>query len=286
MLTTVDRILVAVNDLDNAEHNYSNILGATRIEEYESEYLGAKIRRMTLGASEVELCCPTGAGLTQDRISERGEGLLCGGISTPNINELANHLDQQSIKYVRADDRLYPDANSMYGLPLVISNEPATPRLRGTGPVEFLYELTVVLKSPWKKVAQHYSDTLGINRENEVEITFARFGYEGTLMKFSHDRLDRIELSEAHDPAYPMGRYTAKHGDSLYMCYIQTDDLPSIIKKLEENNCKWTRRTETPIEQDGLWLHPSVTNGVLMGVSRTSLAWGWSGKPEWVKPAP
>ncbi|GAA5233576.1 VOC family protein [Verticiella sediminum] len=284
MFKNVDRILVAVQDLDQAEQNYRNILGATPIEDFESRYLNAKVRRIALGASEVELCQPLGPGPIATRLQEKGEGLVCGGVTTDDLTSFAKHLDERGVPYVAADDRIYPESTSLYGLPLAVSASPQPPRPRANGPVEYLYELTMVLKTSWGTVAQHYADAFGLDRENEVGIVFARFGYEGALLKFDADRLDRIELSEAHDTAYPMGRYTARHGDALYMCYVETDDLADIIARLDKHGCRWTRRTTTPVERDGLWIHPSALNGILLGVSRSSLAWGWSGKPEWVQP--
>lgn len=284
MFKNVDRILVAVRDLDEAETNYRNILGAIRIDDFESSYLNAGVRRMAIGVSEVELCCPHGPGPVARRLEHQGEGLVCGGVTTDNLEAFAEHLDENGIPFVKADNRLYPASDALYNLPLTVTASPEIPNARRGGPVEFLYELTMVLKTNWNDVAEHYANSLGLKRENEVGITFSRFGYDGTLMKFDPDRLDRIELSEAHDPAYPMGRFTAKHGDAFYMCYVQTDDLADIIERLTTHGCRWTRRTTTEVERDGLWIHPSAINGVLMGVSRTSLAWGWTGKPELVEP--
>lgn len=284
MFKNVDRILVAVHDLDEAENNYRNVLGASHIEDFESSYLNATVRRMAVGVSEVELCRPNGPGPVAQRIEKQGEGLVCGGVTTDDLSAFARRLDEKGIPYVNADNRIYPASEALYNLPLAVSASPSKPNVRNDGPVEFLYELTMVLKSKWDDVAAHYADVFGLKRENEVGITFSRFGYDGTLMKFDPDRLDRLELSEAHDSAYPMGRFTAKHGDAFYMCYIQTDDLADIIDRLTRHDCRWTRRTTTEVERDGLWIHPSAINGVLMGVSRTSLAWGWSGKPELVQP--
>lgn len=286
MLKKVDRILVAVRDLDDAEQNYRNILGAVPLEDFESQYLNAKVRRLAIGASQVELCLPLGPGPVAARLEAKGEGLVCGGVSTDDLDAFARHLDARSIPYVTADGRIYPDSTALYQLPLVVSPTSAGQHERTPGPVEFLYELTMVLKTDWNMVAQRYADSFGLERAHEVGITFSRFGYEGSLLKFDPDQLDRIELSEAHDTAYPMGRYTAKHGDALYMCYVQTDNLADIIARLEKHGCRYTRRTTTPVERDGLWTHPSALNGVLLGISRSTLAWGWSGKPECVESLP
>lgn len=283
MLHSVDRILVAVHSLDEAQQNYTNILAATVVEDFESPWLNARVRRMALGSTEVELCQPLGAGPVQHHLEQRGEGLLFGGVASPSLPALQERLNARGVRYAAADGRLYLEAGDLYGLPLAVSACPPAARQRGKGPVEFLYEITMVLRSPWQDVAEHYADRLGLVRERNVGITFERFGYEGTLMMFAPDRLDRIELSEAHDPAFPMGRFSAKRGDALYMCYVQTDDLADVIARLEKHGQRWTRRTQTPVERDGLWIHPGALNGVLMGVSRHSLAWQWSGRPDRVQ---
>lgn len=284
MFNKVDRILVAVHDLNAAEKNYRDVLGATLIEDFESEHLNANVRRMAIGISEVELCQPLGVGLVEAYLKGGREGLMCGGVTTADLDVFAEVLDEHHTSYTKADGRLYLEAGDLHGLPLVVSAAPKTPVKRGPGPVDYLYELTMVLSSRWQDVAATYAKRLAINPENMVGITFKRFGYEGTLMLFDPQGLDRIELSEAHDPEFPMGRFSAKNGDALYMCYIETDDLADVIERLEKNNHRYTRRTDTPVEQDGLWIHPSALNGVLMGVSRTSLAWHWSGRPDRVKP--
>ena len=39
----------------------------------------------------------------------------------------------------------------------------------------------------------------------------------------------------------------------------------------------------TPV--DNLFLHPGALHGVMLGISRSSFAWTWSGCPERVEPA-
>lgn len=281
MLDYVDRILVAVRSLNQAERNYTQLLAARKIEDFDSPWLNARVRRMALGSTQVELCEPLGAGTTQTHLEHWGEGMMFGGVSTADLEVFTAQLAISKVRFAKADGRLYLEPADLHGLPLVVSL--TQQQERGDGPIEFLYEHTMVLRSPWQTVAARYSDALGLLPERNVGIRFERFGYTGTLMMFDPDRLDRIELSEAHDPAFAMGRFSAKRGDALYMCYVQTDDLPEVIARLEAHGQRYTRRTQTPTERDGLWIHPSALNGVLMGVSRHSLAWQWSGRPERVQ---
>ena len=48
-----------------------------------------------------------------------------------------------------------------------------------------------------------------------------------------------------------------------------------------------TRRAEPDpaTDPDGGWVHPKELHGLLLGVSRTGLAWDWSGRKELVPPA-
>lgn len=286
MLKRVDRILVAVNDLDQAEKNYQEILGAARIKDFKSDYLNANIRLMALGSSEVELCASSGEGPVQDHLENFGEGLIRGGVTTDDLSVFRQYLKDHKVGCIEADGRLYPEASDLYSLPLVVSSEPSSPNERVPGPVDFLYELTLVLRSNWQDVASAYVDRLGVKREGMVAINNSRFGYVGSLMMFDsqHQRLDRIELSEAHDEAFPMGRFSRKRGDALYMCYVETDNIADIIQRLDSRKHPWISRSGTSQERDGLWIPPSVLNGLLLGVSRTSHAWIWSGHPEKVQP--
>lgn len=286
MLKRVDRILVAVNDLDKAEGNYQDILGATRIEDFRSDYLNANIRRLALGSSEVELCTPSGQGPVQTHLEQFGEGLIRGGVTTDDLTSFHQYLKDHKVGCIEADGRLYPEASDLYNLPLVVSSESTVPRQRVPGPIEFLYELTLVLRSDWRDVATAFVDRLGVKREEMVDMNNSRFGYVGALMMFEpqQQRLDRIELSEAHDEAFPMGRFSRKRGDALYMCYVETDDIADVIQRLDSRKHPWISRSGSSKERDGLWIPPNVLNGVLIGVSRTSHAWQWSGHPEWVQP--
>jgi hypothetical protein len=45
------------------------------------------------------------------------------------------------------------------------------------------------------------------------------------------------------------------------------------------------RGSDPATDPDGGWVHPGELHGVLLGVSRTGLAWDWSGRKELVPPA-
>jgi hypothetical protein len=153
-----------------------------------------------------------------------------------------------------------------------------------TGPVRHLYEVTNTIVSDWTAAAERYTRLFGLDPARFSPIHSDRFGYTGTLALFDPPaRLDRIEISQVTDPGSPMGRWAAKRGDSLYMCYAETDDVGAIVRRLGRHHARFTPRGGEPLdERDGLWIHPSALGGLLLGISRTTVAWEWSGRPELV----
>jgi hypothetical protein len=63
------------------------------------------------------------------------------------------------------------------------------------------------------------------------------------------------------------------------MGYVETDDVAAIQRRLEDQGARYTGRSDDP-NPEGLFIHPTAMHGMLMGVSRTNLAWSWSGRPE------
>ncbi|HLS79715.1 MAG TPA: hypothetical protein VK083_23270, partial [Nocardia sp.] len=87
------------------------------------------------------------------------------------------------------------------------------------------------------------------------------------------NRLDRIELSQVTDNVHAMGRFAHKHGDSLYMCYVEVHDWPNVRQRLLDADARYTPRGSDPVtDPDGGWIHPKELHGLLLGVSRTTLA--------------
>ena len=281
MLDRVDRVQVLVADRISAVENYQTILGAAVVDERPSRFLGANRTILALGESEVELCEPDGVGPAADLLARQGEGLLTAGVSTGVMAALRARLSALGAIDGEDEDQVYIAGDVGFGVPFVIS--PSRPRPR-VGPVSFLYEVTNTLTSDWRRAATFYAGLFGLDPSRFAPIGSRRFGYDGTLTLFNPpDRLDHIELSQVTNTDSAMGRWVGKRGDSLYMCYVETHDLDDIVGRLNAAGARWTPRgPDQASESDGLWVHPSALNGVLLGVSRTTLAWEWSGRRDLV----
>ena len=278
MLERVDRVQLVVKDRQAAARTFASVLGARVVREAPSPYLGATRLVLAVGSSEVELCEPTGPGPAAEHLSAQGEGLMTAGFSTRDMAALQANLERHGCRFHLERDQVYLEPSETLGMRVVLSPDAARPR---AGLVSHLYEVTNTLVSDWRAAADRYTRIFGLDRSKFSSIKSDHFGYVGTLTLFNpSDRLDRIEISQVTDAKSAMGRWAAKRGDSLYMCYVEADDLRPIIERLTARGSRFTPRGSDPkAERDGLWVHPSALCGLLLGISRTTVGWEWSGQP-------
>lgn len=285
MLERVDRIQLAVRDRDAAARVFARVLEAVPVGETASAHLGARITVLAMGESEVELCAPTGAGRVADHLARQGEGLMAAGFATRDVGALGARLRGLGVAFAEDAGRIYLDPADTVGMPVVVSETRPRPRV---GLVRHLYEVTNTVVSDWRAAALRFTGLFGLDPARFAPIHSGEFGYAGTLTLFDPPgRLDRIEISQVIDGDSAMGRWTRRRGDSLYMCYVEVDEVRPLVERLDARGARWTPRgPDRTAEADGLWVHPSALCGLLLGVSRTTLAWEWSGRPSLVAPRP
>jgi len=278
MLERVDRVQLVVKDRQAAARILGEVLGAQLVREASSAYLGASRLVLALGSSEVELCEPSGPGPAAEHLSAQGEGLMAAGFSTRDMSALKANLERHGCRFVSEGAQVYLDPSETPGMRVVLTPDAARPPV---GLVSRLYEVTNTLISDWRAAADRYTRIFGLDSSRFSPIASERFGYVGTLAMFNpKDRLDRIEISQVTNSKSAMGRWAARRGDSLYMCYVEADDVRPIIERLAARGGRFTTRGADPAtEHDGLWVHPSALCGLLLGISRTTAGWEWSGQP-------
>lgn len=284
MIERIDRLQIVVTDRRAAAQTYHRLLGAEVEREDHSSYLAARRTVMALGESAIELCEPDGTGRAATALAERGEGLLSAGVAARDPKAVLAGLEGLGLAPTIEDGQIYLEGSPGFGARFVIS--PLADRSRASAcPISFLYEVTITLIGDWRAAAAWYTAIFGLDPRRFSAIESGRFGYRGTLTLFDPPaRLDRVELSQVVDSKSAMGRWVVRRGDSLYMAYVETHDLAGLIERLDGAGARWTPRGPSrESERDGLWVHPSALHGLLLGVSRTTLAWEWSGRPALVR---
>ena len=227
MLERVDRVQLVVKDRQAAARTFGEVLGAQPAREVPSAYLGATRLILAVGSSEVELCEPSGPGPAADHLRSQGEGLMTAGFSTRDMAALRANLERHGCRFAAEGTQVYLEPSETLGMRVVVTPDAARPAV---GHVRHLYEVTNTLISDWRAAADRYTRIFGLDPSRFSPIASERFGYVGTLAMFNpQDRLDRIEISQVTNSKSAMGRWVARRGDSLYMCYVEADDVRPII---------------------------------------------------------
>jgi hypothetical protein len=188
-------------------------------------------------------------------------------------------MSAAGVAYREEGGQLFVEADQTRGMRMLISEHREKPK---TGLISYVYEATNVV-SDWEEAAAFYATAFGLDQSRFSPITSEQYGYTGTLTLFDPPaKLDRIELTQITHPSGAMGRFYERRGPSIYMCYVETDNVRAIQDRLEAREARYSGRTEDP-NPEGIFIHPTSLHGMLMGVSRTNLAWRWSGRPELAK---
>jgi catechol 2,3-dioxygenase-like lactoylglutathione lyase family enzyme len=280
MLTRVDRMLLAVRDREAAADTFRSILGAERVREDTSRLLGARRTVVQAGISEFELLEPAGEGAVLAHLERWDEGILAVGFSAADLSALGSRLSHRGVSYSEEDVGLWIASDQTLGMNIVLSpNEERS----SVGLIKWLYEVTNIVEDH-ERAAAFYADAFGLDSAKFSPIHSDRYGYAGQLLLFNPpQQLDRIELTQITEPSLAMGRFAARRGQSIYMGYVETDDVAALQRRLNERGARYAGRSDDP-NPEGLFIHPTALHGMLMGVSRTNLAWSWSGRPELAQP--
>jgi len=275
MLERVDRMQLAVRDRREAAATFAHVLGAETIQEDELRLFGATRTVVQAGESEFELLEPAGEGAVAEHLERWGEGIFGTGFSTDDPSGLARRMVGSGLHFTDEGEQMFIAPEQTRGMRTVITR---SSEHEPVGLMSSLYEVTNIVDDH-KEAASFYADAFGLDASRFSPIKSEQWGYTGTLTLFKPpSRLDRIELTQITEPSLAMGRFFARRGPSIYMCYVETESTGAIRERLEARGARYTAGRE-----DGggnLFIHPTALHGMLMGVSRKNLAWTWSGRPE------
>jgi catechol 2,3-dioxygenase-like lactoylglutathione lyase family enzyme len=274
MLERVDRVLLAVKDAQEAATTLTAVLGGEKVREDQIGIYNAGRVVVQCGRAEFELLAPAGEGAVASHLAQWGEGLFAAGFAARDIGAISRHIDDAGLHFRDEAGQVFIEPGQTRGMRTVITPEM---EMGAPGLITHLYEVTNIVEDH-KQAASYYAHAFGLDAARFCPIESERWGYVGTLTMFDPPaRLDRIELTQTTDPTKAMGRFFARRGESIYMCFAESDEPQAIIRNLSERDARFTG---DPDFGDSLFIHPSGFHGMLMGISATNLAWKWSGRPE------
>lgn len=282
MLVTIDRIQLATPDAEAAAQKWRALLGAEEIGRDRLSLLGARRIVLRAGASDIELLEPDGTGTVERELKRRGRAhLFAAGASSPEPERVAEHARAKGADHGEERGQHFL-CLEIEGAPIrfVISKEE---RKEPVGDLDFLYEATI-LAADQAAAVRRIRDAFDLDDRHFTTITSEAFGYTGVLTLFREGALHRFEVITPIDKQKTMGRYYAREGASFYMAFAESAHMAHIERKARGADAGITvdrpsKRAESSTA-DQMWLHPPSLGGVMLGISRPSMAWRWSGHPE------
>lgn len=283
MLTEIDRVQLAVTDRQAAAQGWQQLLGAEHVRDDRVACLNALRSVYRVGRSEVEFLSPDGTGAIDRALKERGRPhLFAAGAATPDLDALVAHVEKQGTPCHLENGQAFLTyrQSGQPDLPFVLSAEAARDQV---GLIERLYEVTI-LDADFRTMMDAVTALFALNEAHYSRITSSHFKYDGYLTLFSPDDLPRFEVIQPTAPDTTMGRFQGKLGRAFYMAFAETPHILAVEERAKEAGAGITverpeGRKDTEMA-DQLWLHPPALGGMMLGVSRPTMAWRWSGRPE------
>ncbi|WP_371424879.1 hypothetical protein [Tardiphaga sp.] len=282
MLTTIDRVQIATRDAKGVAETWRRRLGAEEVSSDSIKALRARRTTLRVGTGEVELLEPDGTGIVEQELIRRGRSHVFGaGATSLDMSTLVSNATQAGAQHIHEGGQDFIRIE-IEGSPVHFVISPSRD-VKPAGKLDFLYEVTL-LAADQSAAVNYIARVFGLNKENFVTIKSDLFGYTGVLTLFSPDRLDRFEVITPTDMTKTMGRYYERERASFYMAYAESREVGSIERAARADGAGLTldprEKQQEGREPEQIWLHPGALNGMMLGVSRPTLAWRWSGHPE------
>ena len=282
MLVNIDRYQMAVTNSHACVKAWQHLLGAELAGIDEVSHLNATRTRLRLGTGFIEILEPKGPGIVADAVDARGPHFFAAGASTHDMTGVAEQLAKFTDNVLTESGQIYVLGADVGipGLRLVISQHEER---SSVGAIDYIYEATL-LAADAQQQTERFAEVFNLDAQSFVNIDSPRFGYNGTLTLFKERELHRFEVISPINHETTMARFFQKIGPCLYMGFAETNELWNIEQKAKASDFGMTidrpEDRSDALVADQIWMHPATLGGMMLGLSRPSMAWSWSGSPE------
>jgi hypothetical protein len=255
-----DRVALAVEDADRVAGEFSDIFATEIVGDTHDNV--AVARRLTLqwGHDQLELFEPLGDGPSAQFLARGSTGLFAGGFALADPAGLASHMEGRGIPvHEQGPDRFLVLPEDCHGTGIILSKAEERPRV---GLADRIWQITYA-SSSLDEMSEFYIDLLNMSDLYTSEYHSDVFGYDGGITWFDASDgapLDSLEYLEPTDLKKSVARFVRRNGRGIYMCAIQTDDIPLIREKVEAAGPGWTHA------DIGGYIHPRRLGGLLLGL--------------------
>jgi hypothetical protein len=284
MLNRVDRIQLVTADRAATAETWRLLFDAELVREDRIRFLAATRSVLRIGESEIELLEPDRIGQVAQHLARIRGAVFAVGFAVDDVEATRARLDARGVHHVLEGGQIHLTGSwlGVPGLRVVLTRDEAR---APAGLLTRAYEVTHLMRG-FERAADRLAKVFDLDPGGFVPIRSEAFGYRGRLAMLGPDRLDRIETVTPFDPHKPMGRFFDRQGPCLYMFYAEARDTGAVRDRLLAHAPAAYVGPRDGAAPDNLYVRPQGLHGALVGVSRESFAWTWSGHPERVQAAP
>lgn len=270
MLRRIDRVLVAVQDLDAGCAAFTRALGLARGRRIDAPDVGAISEALPLGDAWLQLLQPVAEGPVARFLHQHGQGIYGIGLEVASLADTRLRVEQCGRQAhplrLGGTELVCLKREQLPGLTVWLTESGSGPEPADTAsPFLGVWQVTNLVENR-DSAAAAYEGLFGRPTREE---TFRQdtYGYLGrTLYYGATPAADSIEIAQVHHPETAMGRFWQKHGPSVYMVTLDTDDLPRVRRGLDERGVRYSAETGEGYADRVLYIYPAELAGCFVGV--------------------
>ncbi len=264
----INRLLVAVRDLEEGCAAFQRTLGLARGRHLEVPDVGAVSELLPLGDAWVQLLQPVAEGPVARFLDQHGQGIYGIGLEVASLADARLRVEQ----YGRQAHPLRLGENELVclkreqlpGMTVWLTESGSGPEPADTvSPFLGVWQVTNLVDDR-DDAAAAYEGLFG-RPAHEERFRQDSYGYLGRTLYFGGGLgADSIEIAQVHHPDSAMGRFWQRHGASVYMATLDTDDLRRVRRELTARGVRYSDESDSRVNV--LYIHPSQLAGCFLGV--------------------
>lgn len=268
MVRRINRVLVAVRSLDEGCAAFGRGLGLSRGRRSDVPDVGAVAEALPIGDAWIQLLEPVEDGPVARFLQQHGQGIYGIGFEAASLADARLRVEQcgrQAHPLRLADhDLLCLKREQLPGMTVWISETDTGPEPADlTTPFLGVWQATNLVEDR-DAAATAYEGLFG-RPAREESFRQDRYGYLGRTLYYGRSPdADSLEVAQVHRPETAMGRFWQRHGPSVYMITLDTDDMAAVHRGLDARGVRYAAESSTAF--DVVYIHPSQLAGCFTGI--------------------
>jgi len=268
MLRRINRVLVATSDLESGCAAFRRGLGLGPGHRIAVPDVGAISEALPIGDAWIHLLQPVDEGPVARFLQSHGQGIYGIGVEVESLADARLRVEQcgrQAHPLQLGDTELVClKREQLPGLTVWLTESSSGREPADTvSPFLGVHQITNLVENR-DIAAEMYTGLFG-QPERDESFRQDSYGFLGRALYYgAAARQDSVELGQVHRPDTSMGRFWQRHGPSVYMITLDTDDIGAVRDGLVKRGVRYALGADR--DDGALFVHPSELAGCFTGI--------------------